>query len=233
VCCDASIIPTTLNEYNIHHNRFWLALKPVAINVYAKITALGERFCVLFVERHNLMVYERPNGELDRVCEPIDPSFPERKTTRKHARFQDADMFRFSEILEDHIHIGSSIISFTTIEKVAKGASSAARRSLTIDVPNVADVFDGLVPPSALISTGSFLCGAIMQDSLLILGVEVQIFAVDEGFSHAKNLVYKVILISTNREMHLPHGFKKTDSNMAFSRSKTWKATTTLCIVFR
>ena len=116
---------------------------------------------------------------------------------------------------------------------MAKGASSSARRSLTIDVPNVADVFDGLIPPSALIATGSILCGAIMQDSLLILRIEVRVFAVDEGFSHAKNLVYKVTLISTNRETHLPHGFKRTDSNMAFSRLKTWKATTTLCIVFR
>jgi len=57
------------------------------VNAYAKIAALDERFCVLLVERHNLMVNDRPNGELDRVCEPIDPSFPERKTTQKHARF--------------------------------------------------------------------------------------------------------------------------------------------------
>jgi hypothetical protein len=61
-----------------------------------------------------------------------------------------------------------------------------------------------------------------------VLRGEVQFFTVDETVSDGTNLAYKLTLLSTEGETYLLNGYKEVDSEMAFSVSNTWKATTTL-----
>ncbi|KAJ7484654.1 hypothetical protein FB451DRAFT_1169687 [Mycena latifolia] len=74
----------------------------------------------------------------------------------------------------------------------------------------------------------TFSCGALSKDPMLILRGEVQFFTIDDTVSDGHNLVYKLTLLSTDGETYLMTGHKNVDSNIAFSVSNTWKATTTL-----
>jgi hypothetical protein len=226
ICCDASIIPTALGEFSLYPSRLHLKLTMTGANPCATIAALAERSCALIVEKHNWSTDEIPNGNLDLFGEPANSSYQEKTTTPNHTGAQGS--VRFSEILEGHIHIGSAISSFTNAEQAAKGASSSARLSLTVDVPNEDGLLNGSVPHPASIATGTFACGALSQDPLLVLNGKVRFFTVDDEVSDGTNLVYELTLLSTNGEKFLLNGFKRINSNIAFSGSKTWTATTTL-----
>lgn len=78
------------------------------------------------------------------------------------------------------------------------------------------------------LATGTFSCGALSKNPLVVLHSRVQFFSVDNTVSDATNLAYKLTLFSTEGEIYLLNGYKKIDSDMAFSVSDTWKATTTL-----
>lgn len=82
--------------------------------------------------------------------------------------------------------------------------------------------------PTPSLTTGTLSCAALSQDPLLVLRGQVQFFSIDRTLSDATNFVYKLTLLSTRGEILYLTGCKKLDSNMSWSISNTWKATTTL-----
>ncbi|KAF2790259.1 FAD/NAD(P)-binding domain-containing protein, partial [Melanomma pulvis-pyrius CBS 109.77] len=211
VCVDGSTIPTALG-----------------VNPCATIAALAERTCALLIKAHSWTVDDTPNGTLDLFGKPVRSTINGTTLEPLENDTETTDRIHFCEILTGHIHIGSSITSFPTAESAAKGASSSARLSLTVDVSNVSDLFSDSTPSKASIATGTFACGALSQDPLLVLRGEVRFFTVNDEVSDGTNLDYKLTLLSTKGETYFLHGFKNIDSDMAFSGVKTWKATTTL-----
>jgi hypothetical protein len=209
VCVDAAVIPTSLG-----------------INPFATITALAERSCDLLIKEKKWTVDETENGTLDLFGQPkvahAIPSYL--KGYDENAA--DRNGVRFTEIMDGHIHIGDNIDDFEVAHEVAKGSSSAASFYLTVDIFRVED----LTTPSdsASIATGTFSCGALSQHPLMVRDGQVQFFTDDDQVSDGTNLVYKLTLLSTKGEMYLLNGYKTIDSDMAFSVSQTWKATTTL-----
>jgi hypothetical protein len=83
-------------------------------------------------------------------------------------------------------------------------------------------------PDYASLATGTFSCGALSKDPMLILHGAVQFFTVDKAVSDGTNLAYKLTLLSTDGETYLLNGYKNIDPSMTFSVTNTWKATTTL-----
>ena len=133
---------------------------------------------------------------------------------------------RFTEIMEGYIHIGNDIEDFAVAENIARGSASLGRLYLSVDAYDVEILTKR--EDHASLATGTFSCAALCKDPLLILRGEVQFFIDDESVSDGENLAYRLTLLSTDNQKYLLNGYKKLDSNMAFSVSQTWRATTTL-----
>lgn len=142
------------------------------------------------------------------------------------SKARNAAGIRFTEIMEGYVHIGTDIEDFTVAEHIARGSASLGRLYLSVDAFDV----DTLIKRAdhASLATGTFSCAALSKDPLLILRGEVQFFIDDERISDGENLAYRLTLLSTDNQKYLLNGYKKLDSSMTFSVSKTWKATTTL-----
>jgi len=213
ICVDGSVIPTALG-----------------VNPFATITALAERAVHFAAHQRGWETdLETKNGRLDLFGKPaksfaLTPDMVEAQEAIKASASTSG--VRFTEIMEGHIHIGDNIDDFEVAENVAKGASSAAKFYLSIDAYSVKNLIER--SDHASLATGTFSCGALSKDPLLVLRGEVQFFSTDEAISDGTNLAYKLTLLSTAGETYLLNGYKKIDSNMAFSVSSTWKATTTL-----
>ncbi|KAF2477526.1 FAD/NAD(P)-binding domain-containing protein [Lindgomyces ingoldianus] len=212
VCVDGSIIPTALS-----------------VNPFATITALAERSCDLLIKKNNWTVNEASNGKLDLFGKPAK-SVPISTLMSDNlhgikSKVKSAGI-RFSEIMEGSIHIGTDIEDFTTAEKIARGASSSARLCVSVDVPNM----DNLIGRSfhTALASGTFSCGALSQDPLLVTKGRLHFFTVDDDVSDGTNITYTLTLLSTRGETYVLQGHKKIDSDITFSGRKTWKATTTL-----
>ncbi|ORY10462.1 hypothetical protein BCR34DRAFT_348379 [Clohesyomyces aquaticus] len=212
VCVDGSVVPTSL-----------------CVNPFATITALAERSCDILLRENEWPVDETPNGKLDLFSKPakaIPMSNYMEEMAHALSNGFEADGVRFFEVMEGHVHIGTDITDFIAAEKAANGAASAARLSISVDVPSVENL-TGRASHMAFV-TGTFSCGTLSQDPLLITKGRVHFFTADDEVSDGTNFIYTLSLLSTDGETYNLQGVKKLDSNMAFSGLRTWKATTTL-----
>lgn len=134
---------------------------------------------------------------------------------------------KFAEVMQGSIHIGHDIDDFVVAERTAKAAASSARLFLNVAVARRESDAGGPRYTSSTV-TGTFSCGALSQDPLLITGGKIRFFAPDEATSEASRLVYELQLLDSQDNTYHLRGFKHIDSGIAFSLSRTWKATTTL-----
>jgi hypothetical protein len=212
VCVDGSIIPGS-----------------IGVNPFATITALAERSCELIAQRMNCKVDETPNGHLNLFGRPSNPRLTDLgfdKTDDNVPFAENKDGLQFTEAMEGSIYVGDEIKDFAFAEKAANGAASAARLYLSVDVPDVEGVIQqaGHTAPIA----GTFACGALSQDPLLIVRGSVNFFIRDQSVADGTKLEYDLELRSTQGKAYVLKGYKTIDSSTAFSPLKTWKATTTL-----
>jgi hypothetical protein len=192
-------------------------------NPCATITALAERSCELVIQERGWKVDESLNGILDLSGYPpfTLPATARKRTTRVTSK-DSIEGVQFDETMQGHIHIGSDGLDFETAEKVARMASSSAQLVLTVKTCRTRDgSYHG-------VSSGTFACGALSQDPLLVTGGTVDFFMDDTDVADAVNLVYNLDLLSTNGAKYAFHGYKRLDSAATFSVSKTRSATTTL-----
>ncbi|KAF7342089.1 FAD/NAD(P)-binding domain-containing protein [Mycena venus] len=213
VCVDGSVIPSALG-----------------VNPFASITALAERSVDIISQRSGALADMSPNGKLNLFGKPAKSfALSQDMVAASEAIRSDgsgAGGIRFTEIMDGWIAIGDDIDDFVVAENVAKGASSSARFYLSVDAYSVKNLIER--DDHASLATGTFSCGALSKDPMQVLRGDVQFFTIDETVSDGTNLAYKLTLLSTEGETYLLNGYKEVDSNMAFSVSNTWKATTTL-----
>lgn len=120
------------------------------------------------------------------------------------------------------MHVDRDGVDFRTAYAAAKEASSSARLSVNIALHRQGESsYRGAV-------TGSFSCGAVSQDPLLITAGTVKFFEIDPEVSDAVNLMYDLDLLDTNGRSYKFHAFKRIDPSIAFSVSRAWAASTTL-----
>ncbi|KAJ7248149.1 hypothetical protein B0H12DRAFT_727764 [Mycena haematopus] len=213
ICVDGSVIPSALG-----------------VNPFATITALAERSVHAIIKSMGSTMDMSANGKLDLFGRPAKClAWTQDMITASEAirsASPSSGGIRFTEIMDGHIHIGDDIDDFVVAEDVAKGSSSSAGFYLTVDAYSVKNLIDR--DDHASLATGTFSCGALSRDPMQVLRGSVQFFTVDETVSDGTNFAYKLTLLSTEGETYLLNGYKELDSNMAFSVSNTWKATTTL-----
>ncbi|KAK7042261.1 FAD/NAD(P)-binding domain-containing protein [Favolaschia claudopus] len=213
VCVDGSVVPTALG-----------------VNPFATITALAERSVHLIAKNIGCAIDTSPNGKLDLLGRPAK-SFPltQDMLTAGEAIRSASPLdggIRFTEIMDGYIHVGDDIDDFVVAEDVAKGAASSAKFYLSVDVYSVKNLIDR--EDHASLATGTFSCGALSPDPMLVLRGSVQFFTLDDSVSDGINLTYKLTLLTTKGNVYLLNGYKEIDAGMAFSAVNTWKATTTL-----
>ncbi|KAK7613132.1 hypothetical protein JOL62DRAFT_498300 [Phyllosticta paracitricarpa] len=213
VCLDGSIVSVALG-----------------VNPFATITALAERSVHLIALDRKWTIDQTPNGRLDLFGSPkrsFPPTSDLAKTYKSIQLAAPSDGVRFTEILQGQVHIGDNISDFSVAESVSKGCSSAARLYLSVQIPSV-EALTQSPNHSESLANGTFSCAALSKDPLLVLGGRVEFFSIDQTTSDARNLAYKLRLLSTNGEVFHLDGSKQLDSNMSWSIRKAWKATTTL-----
>ncbi|RYN30962.1 hypothetical protein AA0115_g4594 [Alternaria tenuissima] len=206
ICVDGSIIPTSLG-----------------VNPCATITALAERSCDLIAQERGWKTDHSSNGRLSPAKDPLVLVLPEStKTIRLNTIEDSIEGVRFEEVMRGHIHLGNHVSDFNDAEKVAREASSSAQLALTVDARrNRNGSYQG-------VPFGTFACGALSHDPLMVTGGTVEFFTIDEEVADAVNIVYKVDLLSTDGARYGFHGYKRLNSAAAFSVSRTWGVTTTL-----
>ena len=185
IVVDGAIIPTAL-----------------AVNPFATITALAERSVAGIARANGIAI----NYDLDNCISPhtsilisgeIDWSKPKVSWKLDHdmeraqtqiAKSPQVGGVRFTEIMQGYVHIGGDILDPETAAEVAKGASSRAKFYLSVDVWDV----DGLKIKNnhAAMLTGTFSCGALSPDPLMVLGGSFQLFSQDPSAPDTQNLVY-------------------------------------------
>ncbi|KAH7120954.1 hypothetical protein B0J11DRAFT_589799 [Dendryphion nanum] len=213
VCLDGSIIPCS-----------------IGINPFATIAALAERSCDLLIQKNDWEVDETPNGRLDLFGLPAKPkhsTLAAPKQTETPILQESTEEIQFSELMQGNFYIGDDVADFYAAERAAKGCASSARLFLDTTVAKVQSQRGELTYTSSNV-TGTFACGALSRYPLLITSGKIKFFVPDENTSDATKLVYDLLLLSTSGETFHFEGFKYIDSEIAFSPSKTWKATTTL-----
>lgn len=163
---------------------------------------------------------ERPNGELDLLGDP--PSSSSRCKTRKLVTYAGSDCVRFDETMRGHIHLASDISDFGTAESIAMTGSSTAELRLSVTAHRTrSGSYLGL-------PHGTFACGALSPDPLLITDGSVEFFTDDNSVSDARGLVYSLGLLTTSEKRHRLHGYKRIDPSVTLSVGRAWRATTTL-----
>lgn len=215
VVVDGSVIPCALG-----------------VNPFATITALAERSVEGVAAKRQIRIdYSTRNSRLNLFGSPMR-SFP---LTRDMARAQHAissaagkSGIRFTEVMEGYLYIGDDIEDFQVAADAAQGSSTSARFLLSVDSYSTQNLIER--SDHAALATGTFACGALSRDPFMVLRGEVQFFSLDTDVADGKNLAYKLDLLSSGGELLHFNGYKIIDSKIAFSASKTWKATTTLYV---
>jgi hypothetical protein len=103
---------------------------------------------------------------------------------------------RFTEIMEGHLYVGDDIEDYTIATEAAKGASSAARFYLSVDAWDINTLTSK--DNHAAMLTGTFSCGALSKDPLMVLRGEFQLFSPDIHTPETDNLVYNFDMISVS-----------------------------------
>ncbi|KAF2126321.1 FAD/NAD(P)-binding domain-containing protein [Dothidotthia symphoricarpi CBS 119687] len=199
ICVDASIIPTSL--------------------------ALAERSCDIIIRDRDWKANNRDNGILDFGGKPhitLPASSDLQLRAQQIQQVTTTAGLRFDEVLQGFLRVSDDDLDFETASKVAEQASSTAQLSITVSLHRLDQgSYKGF-------ATGTLSCGALSQDPLLITRGLVRFFTADAGVSDAVNLIYDLDLLSTLGKAYSFQGYKRIDSSIAFSATKTWIATTTL-----
>lgn len=95
---------------------------------------------------------------------------------------------RFTEIMDGFLYVGDDIIDFNMAVEAAKGSSSAAKFYLSVDAWDINTL--KYKENHAAMLTGTFSCGALSKDPLMVLRGEFQLFSDDPRTPDTKNLVY-------------------------------------------
>ena len=95
---------------------------------------------------------------------------------------------RFTEIMDGFLYVGDDITDFNIAVEAAKGASSAAKFYLSVDAWDINTL--KYKENHAAMLTGTFSCGALSKDPLMVLRGEFQLFSEDLRTPDTKNLVY-------------------------------------------
>jgi hypothetical protein len=95
---------------------------------------------------------------------------------------------RFTEIMEGYLYVGDDITDFDIAVEAAKGASSAAKFYLSVDAWDINTL--KYKENHAAMLTGTFSCGALSKDPLMVLRGEFQLFSDDRFTTDTENLVY-------------------------------------------
>jgi hypothetical protein len=96
---------------------------------------------------------------------------------------------RFTEKMEGYIYIGNDITDYQIAYEAAQGAASAAKFYLSVDAWDINTLI--YKKSHAAMLTGTFSCGALSRDPLMILQGEFKLFSTDQDVAETKNLVYR------------------------------------------
>ncbi|KAE8422651.1 FAD/NAD(P)-binding domain-containing protein [Aspergillus pseudocaelatus] len=209
VCCDASVIPTSLG-----------------INPLATISALAERSLEKISQE-----YKYPNnmsstkGGLDTSSEP-SVSTHDLPDPQDHTDVYEQTRsigWQFTEALVGYVSTQRKNVDFVVSEALGKSASSEMRMFLTIEIyrkrgPDKRG-YEGIF-------TGTVSCRPLSAETMRVTEGKVRFFDQAETEAETTTMVYSLQLLSVEGKVFQAEGHKAIDSTASFSPSEMWKATT-------
>jgi hypothetical protein len=201
-----------------------------ACNPCATITALAERICDKLAKAKGWSIDFTPNENLDLDREPTRRLRPglaiNINSTLKNAP-DNTNAVKFDEVLEGYIAFGDELASAITVpENMTRRVGSFARLRVSVTVLSTRGIAEESYESS--IVTGSFFCGALSRDPLLVTGGNVRFFTADEDVFDGANLIYDLELLDSQAKPFTLKGRKYINSSMAFSPRTAWRKTSTL-----
>ncbi|KAL3470296.1 FAD/NAD(P)-binding domain-containing protein [Aspergillus californicus] len=218
VCCDASVIPTSLG-----------------VNPLAAITALAERSVALLAEQSGVSVdLETRNGSLDVDSRPRVSHLPDHRSDRSHNKFKDeygSTGWQFTESLEGYVGVPSNVSDFHVSEEEGKGSSSAMKMVLTVEIQRRTHGTNA--PRYQGVCTGTVSCRALSRRTIIVMRGQVDFFVGAEDSTDSTKLIYTLPLRTVEGMEYTLVGYKTIDCSASFSVSRLWGATTVLHVLVK
>lgn len=227
VCCDASVIPTSL-----------------AVNPLATISALAERSLDRIAQQYNYSInMSSTNGDLDVSSEP-SVSTHDLHNPQDHPDIHEPSRsigWQFTEVLVGYISMQRNNVDFTVAEALGKSASSEMRMFLTVEIcrkqgtsTTTYIICHRLTIPGPEnrgyegICTGTVSCCALSAETMRVTEGKVRFFVQAETTAEATTITYSLHLLSLEGIIFHVEGHKVIDSAASLSPREMWKATTTV-----
>ncbi|KAJ0422037.1 FAD/NAD(P)-binding domain-containing protein [Aspergillus carlsbadensis] len=209
VCCDASVIPTSLGA-----------------NPLATITALAERSLSLISKESGFHTdLTTQNGTLDYTSAPRVSRNPVcSKHVSKEKGTYVSTGWQFTELLNGHISVPAKG-EFEIAEIEGKRSLSPVSMLLTVDIHKRAR---GRGPKYKGVCIGTVSCRALSQKTMRVISGELEFFVREEAEVDATKLIYRLHLMSVEGKRYKLTGHKTIDPSAAWSVSRMWRATTTV-----
>ena len=202
----------------------------LGVNPFATITALAERSVEGVAKKKGISIdFDTKNGILDLFAQPAFPMLHDKSSEDlvgiRNASSDKSDGIGFTEVMSGFVHIGDDFKDYEVAQRIARGRCESARLFLSIHSRDNDTLFsrDGLV-------TGTFTSGALLESPYMVLGGDFQLFNKDQRTPDTKNMTYSFDMVgSSGKKLHFS-GYKILNDGIAFSPSKTWKASSTLYV---
>ncbi|KAE8376168.1 hypothetical protein BDV26DRAFT_282908 [Aspergillus bertholletiae] len=215
VCCDASVIPTSLG-----------------VNPLATISALAERSLDQIAKRFNYPInMSSSNGSLDASSRP-KVSNHDQNNSPDHTGIHEQSRsigWQFTEVLTGYISTHGKNVDFAVSEALGKGVSSAMHMFLTIEIcqrDGAGNRRTMLGPGYEGICTGTVSCCALSAGTMRVIEGKVEFFDRLTTSAEATTMLYTLHLLSVEGIIFHLEGYKAVDSTVSLSPRALWKATT-------
>ncbi|KAL3461657.1 FAD/NAD(P)-binding domain-containing protein [Aspergillus heterothallicus] len=209
VCCDASVIPTSLG-----------------VNPMATITALAERSLSIITKQAGYTLdLETGNGTLDLTSSAkVRPDQGRSVDAKVDEDRYESIGWRFTEVLGGHISTPFNG-DFQTSETAGKRSLSSILMALTVHIQKRRRDSG---PKYKGECTGTVSCRALSQRTMRVISGELDFFSPGGEDADSTQLIYRLRLLSVEGVKYNITGYKTVNASTAWSTLGMWRATTTV-----
>ncbi|KAF9890820.1 hypothetical protein FE257_005391 [Aspergillus nanangensis] len=226
--CQEEVTVHLLGDANMSRN----GMGSDGVNPLATITALAERSVDLLSQKYGFIIdTETPNGSLNGGSQARISNFSTHSSTIKEATMANIPIgWQFSEVLRGNVWLTPEDMNYATSKNTGKNGGKIAwpiQMNLTMELRR-SSINSSEGPRYRGLCTGSVSCTALSHHTMRIMNGALDLFIPSKVHVNGKSMAYTLNILSQEGVEYTITGFKEITSDVSFSISKMWKATTTV-----